>query len=61
MAHEGLSIFLVLLGILLLVGFYLGPNKEVRMIKRNEGKIMLLPSAVILFVLSIIVYSGIIG
>jgi hypothetical protein len=59
MAHEGLVIFLVLLGIFLLVGFYLGPNKEVRSVKRTEGKIMLIPSAVILFVLSIVIFSGI--
>lgn len=61
MAHEGLVIFLVLLGGLLLLGYYLGPNKEVRLVKRTEGKIMLVPSAIILFVLSIILFSGIIG
>ena len=61
MAHEGLVIFLILLGGLLLLGFYLGPDKEVRLVKRNEGKIMLLPSAILLFVLSIIVFSGILG
>lgn len=61
MAHEGLAIFLILLGALLLVGFYLGPNKEVRLVKRTEGKIMLIPSAAILFVLSIIIFSGIFG
>jgi len=61
MAHEGLAIFLILLGGLLLLGFYLGPNKEVRMVKRTEGKVMLIPSAVILFVLAIIVFSGVIG
>ena len=61
MAHEGLAIFLVLLGGLLLLGFYLGPNKEVRSIKRTEGKVMLIPSAAILFVLAIIIFSGVIG
>ncbi|MGY5871308.1 MAG: hypothetical protein RTV72_03595 [Candidatus Thorarchaeota archaeon] len=61
MAHEGLVIFLVLLGGLLLLGYYLGPNKEVRLVKRNEGKIMLIPSAIILFVLSAIIFSGILG
>ncbi|TFG95744.1 hypothetical protein E4H12_12640 [Candidatus Thorarchaeota archaeon] len=61
MAHEGLVIFLVLLGGLLLLGYYLGPNKEVRLVKRTEGKIMLVPSAIILFVLSIIIFSGVIG
>ena len=61
MAHEGLVIFLILLGGLLLLGFYLGPNKEVRLVKRNEGKIMLLPSAILLFILSIIIFSGILG
>ena len=61
MAHEGLVIFLFLLGGLLLLGFYLGPNKEVRLIKRTEGKVMLLPSAILLFVLAIIIFSGVIG
>ncbi|TFH07714.1 MAG: hypothetical protein E4H14_07895 [Candidatus Thorarchaeota archaeon] len=61
MAHEGLVIFLFFLGALLLVGFYLGPNKEVRLVKRTEGKVMLLPSAVILFVLAIIIFTGVIG
>ncbi|MGY5857778.1 MAG: hypothetical protein RTU63_00295 [Candidatus Thorarchaeota archaeon] len=61
MAHEGLVIFLVLLGGLLLLGFYLGPNKEVRLVKRTEGKIMLIPSAVILLVISIVIFSGILG
>ena len=61
MAHEGLAIFLVSLGVLLLVSFYLGPNKEVRAVKRTEGKIMLLPSAVILFVIAVIVFSGVLG
>lgn len=61
MAHEGLVIFLILLGGLLLLGFYLGPNKEVRLVKRTEGKIMLIPSAVILFVISIVIFSGVLG
>jgi len=61
MAHEGLVIFLILLGGLLLLGFYLGPDKEVRLVKRNEGKIMLIPSAILLFVLSIIIFSGVLG
>jgi len=60
MAHEGLVIFLIILGGILLLGYYLGPNKEVRMVKRTEGKVMLLPSAIILFVLSIIIFSGVI-
>ena len=61
MAHEALAAFFVILGVLLLIGFYLGPNKEVRLVKRNEGKIMLLPSAILLFVIAIIVASGILG
>ena len=61
MAHEGLAIFLILLGGLLLLGFYLGPNKEVRLVKRTEGKIMLIPSAVILFVIAIVAFSGVLG
>jgi len=61
MAHEGLVIFFFILSGLLLLGYYLGPNKEVRMVKRTEGKIMLIPSAAILIVLGIILYSGILG
>ncbi|MHA1136499.1 MAG: hypothetical protein ACTSSE_08435 [Candidatus Thorarchaeota archaeon] len=61
MAHEGLAIFLILLGGLLLLGFYLGPNKEVRLVKRTEGKIMLIPSAVILFVIAVVAFSGVLG
>ncbi len=59
MAHEGLVVFMIALGILLLLGFIIGPNREVRLVKRNEGKIMLMPSAIILFILAVIIYSGI--
>ncbi|MFW9956977.1 MAG: hypothetical protein ACFFCT_02810 [Candidatus Odinarchaeota archaeon] len=61
MAHEGLVIFMIALGILLLLGFLLGPNKESRLVKRNEGKIMLIPSSIILFILAIIIYGGFLG
>ena len=61
MAHEGLVLFMIALGILLLLAFYLGPNKEARLVNRNEGRIMLVPSALIMFVLAIIVFSGILG
>ena len=61
MAHEGLVLFMIALGILLLLGFSLGPNRETRLVKRNEGKIMLIPSAMIMFVLAIIVFSGVLG
>jgi hypothetical protein len=49
------------LGALLIIGFLLGPNREARLVKRNEGKIMLIPSAIIMFILAIIVFSGILG
>ncbi len=61
MAHEGLTLFLGILGVILLIGFYFGPRNEARLVKRREGMIMLVPSAVLLFVLAIIVFSGIIG
>jgi len=51
----------VLLGIILLLGYYFGPRTEARLVKRKEGMIMLVPSAVLLFVLAAIVFSGIIG
>jgi hypothetical protein len=52
---------MMILGVLLLAGYYLGPRSEARLVKRKEGFIMLIPSAVLLFVLAIIVFSGIIG
>ena len=61
LAHEGLAIILIILGVILILGFYLGPNREVRAVKRLEGKIMMIPSAILLFVLAAILYSGIIG
>jgi len=61
MAHEGLTAFFVFLGALLILAFYLGPRNEVRLRKRQEGMMMLVPSAAILFVIAIIVFSGILG
>jgi len=61
MAHEGLSAFLAILGALLIMSFYLGPGKEVRKVKRLEGKIMLLPTGVILLTIAVIVFSGILN
>jgi hypothetical protein len=61
MAHEGLTAFFVILGVLLLLAFYLGPRNEARLRKRQEGMMMLVPSAAILFVIAIIVFSGILG
>ena len=61
MAHEGLTIFLIFLGVLLLLGYHFGPSKEVRQIKRTEGKVMLVPSAILLFILSAIIFSGVLG
>jgi uncharacterized membrane protein YidH (DUF202 family) len=61
MAHEGLAVFLVILSVLLLVAFYLGPRNEARLIKRQEGMMMLIPSAAILFVIAIVVLSGVLG
>ena len=61
MAHLGLVIFLVCLSMLLLIGFYLGPGREVREVKRKEGQLMLIPSTIVLFVLAAIIFSGILG
>ena len=61
MANEGLVVALVILGVLLLIGFYFGPNTEVRKIKRDEGKLIMVTPAVILFVLALIFLSGIIS
>ncbi|MHA1653814.1 MAG: hypothetical protein ACTSYX_12725 [Candidatus Thorarchaeota archaeon] len=60
MAHEALVSVLVLLGIILILGYYFGPRNEVREVKKLEGKIMLIPTGVLLFILAGILYSGII-
>ncbi|MFW9847429.1 MAG: hypothetical protein ACFFD6_11815 [Candidatus Thorarchaeota archaeon] len=61
MAHEGMVALLVVLGLILIISFYLGPKKEVREVKRLEAKAMTLPSAIILFILAAILFSGILG
>ena len=61
MAHEGLAAFMVILGVLLLIAYYLGPRNEARLRKRKEGMMMLIPSAVILFLLAAVVLSGVLG
>jgi len=43
------------------MGFYFGPNREIRQAKRDEGKIMMIPSAILLFILSFIIMSGILS
>ncbi len=58
MAHEGLVGILIVLGVLLLIGYILGPSKEVRAMKRTEAKAMLIPTAIILFILAAIIFSG---
>lgn len=61
MAHEGLAAFLVILGVLLIIAFYFGPRNESRLRKRQEGMMMLIPSGVLLFVLAIVILSGVLG
>ena len=61
MAHEGLALFFVTLGVLLIIGYFLGPKNEARLIKRKEGQIMLFPSAILLFILAAVVFSGVLG
>ncbi|NHJ13137.1 MAG: hypothetical protein EAX95_05635 [Candidatus Thorarchaeota archaeon] len=61
LAHEALAIALACLGALLLISFNLGPKKEVREVKRLEAKAMLVPSAILLFVLAALVFSGVVG
>ena len=61
MAHEGLAGFMVILGVLLLLGYYLGPKNEARLRKRKEGQMMLIPSAALLFILAAVVFSGVLG
>jgi putative copper export protein len=61
MAHEGLAAFMVILGVLLLLAYYLGPKNEARLRKRREGQVMLIPSAIILFFLAVVVFSGVLG
>ncbi len=61
MAHEGLTLFFAILGTLLIIAYVLGPAKEVRSVKRTEGKIMLVPTGILLFIIAAIVFSGILG
>ncbi len=61
MAHEGLASFLVILGVILLLAYFLGPRNEARLRKRKEGMVMLIPSAALLFLLAVVIYSGLIG
>ena len=61
LAHEGLAIIFVIIGVILILGYLFGPMKEVREIKRKEGFIMLIPSAIILFAIAIVVFSGVLG
>ena len=61
MAHEGIVSLLIILVIILILSYQLGPSKEVRDVKRLEAKAMTLPSAILLFVLAVIIFSGILG
>ena len=61
MAHEGYTLFMIALGVILFIGYFLGPRNEVRRIKRMEGMVMLVPSGVLLIILALIVYSGWLG
>ncbi len=61
MAHEGISLFLVLLGLILLFAYQLGPSKEVRAVKKLEAKAMLIPSAVLLVIIAAVLFSGVLG
>ncbi|MHA1960420.1 MAG: hypothetical protein ACW99U_09325 [Candidatus Thorarchaeota archaeon] len=61
MAHQVLSLSLWLLGVILIIAYYVVEHAEARAVKKIEGKMMLLPSAFILFVVSVIVYSGVLG
>ena len=59
MSHEGLTAVLVILGVILILGFYFGPKNEVRKVKRQEGMIMLIPTGVLLIIIALVVFSGI--
>ncbi len=59
LAHEVLVVTLVIMGVILLLGYILGPSREVRRVKRIEAQAMLIPTAVLLFVLAAILFSGV--
>ena len=59
MAHEVLVVTLVIMGVILLLGYILGPSREVRRVKRVEAQAMLIPTAILLFVLAAILFSGV--
>ncbi|MHA1577836.1 MAG: hypothetical protein ACTSU3_10785 [Candidatus Thorarchaeota archaeon] len=59
MAHEVLAATLLIMGVILLLGYILGPSHEIRQVKRTEAKVMLIPTAILLFVIAAIVFSGV--
>ncbi|NWF96248.1 MAG: hypothetical protein HXY34_08895 [Candidatus Thorarchaeota archaeon] len=61
MPHEPLATGLVILGFLLLLGYYLGPRTEIRKVKRTEGMVMLVPTGALLFLMATVIFSGILG
>ncbi len=61
MAHEGYTLFMIALGIILFIGYIVGPRNEVRKVKRMEGMVMLVPTGVLLIILALVVYFGFIG
>ncbi len=61
MAHESLAVMLLILGLVLIISFYLGPSHESRKVKRFEAQIILIPTGVILLIMAAIVFSGVLG
>ncbi len=61
MAHEALAVTIAVLGAVLLLAYYFGPRNEVRQARRMEGKIMLIPTGLLLFAMAAIIFSGLLG
>ena len=61
MAHEYVVAFIEILGIILLLSWFLGPRKSKEKRIYLESRIIMVPASIIIMILGIIIFTGIIG
>ncbi len=61
MAHEPIVIFVELLGIILLISWFLGPRNSKEKRVYLESRIIMVPSSIIIMIIGLIILSGIVG
>ncbi len=61
MAHEYVVLFIELLGIFLLLSWFMGPRKSKEKRVYLESRIIMVPSSIIIMVIGLIILSGIVG